>query len=240
MASIYLIRHGQASFGQDDYDQLSSLGHEQAKIVGQSLARRIEGFDCVVTGTMQRHQQTADGCLQAFPSAQPEVWQEGGWNEYDHDDILRGIGDDFVSAQAISKFIARQQNPKQAFEDALNKAMNRWMSGQYDSDYVESWPYYQQRIHDALNNIVERARSNDSGGGARLKNVAVFTSGGVISVIAQALLGVSSDKMMHMNWTLMNCAITKLVVSKDRLFVATLNDHVHFELPELKQFLTYK
>lgn len=240
MASIYLIRHGQASFGQDDYDQLSSLGHEQAKIVGQSLARRVEGFDCVFTGTMQRHQQTADGCLEAFPSTQPERWQEQGWDEYDHDDILRAIGDDFVSAEAIQKFIARQQNPKQAFENALNEAMNRWMSGGHDSDYVESWSHYQQRIHNALNIIVDRTRSRDTGKKSAAKNVAVFTSGGVISVIAQALLGVSSDKMMHMNWTLMNCAITKLVVSKDRLFVATLNDHVHFELPELKQFLTYK
>ncbi|MCH1491392.1 MAG: histidine phosphatase family protein, partial [Luminiphilus sp.] len=32
MASIYLIRHGQASFGSDNYDQLSPVGQRQADV----------------------------------------------------------------------------------------------------------------------------------------------------------------------------------------------------------------
>ena len=32
MASLYLIRHGQASFGSDHYDQLSPLGQRQADL----------------------------------------------------------------------------------------------------------------------------------------------------------------------------------------------------------------
>jgi broad specificity phosphatase PhoE len=31
MGQIYLVRHGQASFGSANYDQLSELGHEQAR-----------------------------------------------------------------------------------------------------------------------------------------------------------------------------------------------------------------
>ena len=27
MGTLYLVRHGQASFGADDYDKLSELGH---------------------------------------------------------------------------------------------------------------------------------------------------------------------------------------------------------------------
>lgn len=33
MATIYLIRHGQASFGAENYDKLSPLGERQASIL---------------------------------------------------------------------------------------------------------------------------------------------------------------------------------------------------------------
>ena len=37
MAELLVIRHGQASFGQDDYDVLSDLGHQQSRAVGALL-----------------------------------------------------------------------------------------------------------------------------------------------------------------------------------------------------------
>ena len=38
MGQIVVVRHGQASFGADDYDVLSETGEEQARVVGRSLA----------------------------------------------------------------------------------------------------------------------------------------------------------------------------------------------------------
>ena len=35
MPALYLIRHGQASFGAEDYDQLSDLGMRQSQHVGE-------------------------------------------------------------------------------------------------------------------------------------------------------------------------------------------------------------
>ena len=37
MSELLVIRHGQASFGQDNYDVLSDLGHRQSKAVGALL-----------------------------------------------------------------------------------------------------------------------------------------------------------------------------------------------------------
>ena len=71
------------------------------------------------------------------------------------------------------------------------------------------------------------------------KNIAVFTSGGPISLIAQSLLGVESEKIMKMNSTLLNCGITKVVSTNSRVFVASLNDHSHFEGEDYKHFFTY-
>ena len=38
MAELYLIRHAQASFGAENYDQLSDLGHQQSQSLGKALA----------------------------------------------------------------------------------------------------------------------------------------------------------------------------------------------------------
>ncbi|MDE2077727.1 MAG: histidine phosphatase family protein, partial [Burkholderiales bacterium] len=66
MGAIYLIRHGQASFGASNYDQLSELGHQQARVLGEALLPRLARVDAAVTGTLQRHQATASSCLEAM------------------------------------------------------------------------------------------------------------------------------------------------------------------------------
>jgi broad specificity phosphatase PhoE len=59
MASVYLIRHGQASFGTDDYDRLSDLGCRQAEVLGQYFEHRGMHFDAVYTGELSRQRKTA-------------------------------------------------------------------------------------------------------------------------------------------------------------------------------------
>ncbi|GAA0855985.1 histidine phosphatase family protein [Aliiglaciecola litoralis] len=233
MSVIYLIRHGQASFGQQNYDQLSPLGHQQANLLGQSLASRVGTFDKVVLGSMLRHKQTLDNCLPAMgQSVTIEDQQiDSGWNEYDHHDILAQLGPDFCDAQSIETWVRAQPNPKSAFETLFNQAMNRWMSGKHDHEYLESWHDYQARIKTALQNVI--STSSDA------NTIGVFTSGGPISVISQHLLGVDANKVMHVNWTLVNCSLTKIVTTKNRTFVSTLNDHSHFE-GKHKSLITYK
>ena len=87
MGAIYLIRHGQASFGATNYDQLSELGYRQASILGAQLAQRVPNPQRVCTGSMMRHRQTADGCLQAMGRSADYV-QDEGWNEYDFGEVI--------------------------------------------------------------------------------------------------------------------------------------------------------
>lgn len=233
MTVIYLIRHGQASFGQQDYDKLSELGHQQAKFLGQSLRSRIKQFDKVVMGSMLRHKQTLSACLDGMGQSLPQQqWQiDPGWNEYDHHDIMAQLGPEFGNAPAIESWLRSQSNPKTAFETLFNQAMDRWIAGQHESQYVESWTAYQRRIKQALHNIVKQAGD--------AKTIGVFSSGGPISVVSQHLLGVDPDKVMQVNWTLVNAGITKLVSTSSRLFVSTLNDHSHLEGKD-KRLITYK
>lgn len=233
MSVIYLIRHGQASFGQQNYDNLSDLGHHQSKLLGQSLRQRVDKFDKVVLGSMLRHRQTFEACHIAMqqPIATHNAQVDPDWNEYDHHDILAQLGPQFADASSIESWIRTQDNPKRAFETLFNEAMNRWMSGRHDTEYVESWGDYQARIKSALHRIIT------SSDGAR--TIAVFSSGGPISVISQHLLGVDPNKVMQVNWTLVNCSLTKIVSTENRTFVSTLNDHSHFEGKD-KSLITYK
>ena len=116
MTSIYLIRHGQASFGKAEYDCLSELGEQQAIHLGASFNTRLKGFDKVVRGSMQRHQQTADGCLSTMGQKHMEPQVDAAWNEYDHQDILAQFDSELATPQGVKTYMSRQDNPHKALE----------------------------------------------------------------------------------------------------------------------------
>lgn len=239
MGVIYLIRHGQASFGKANYDDLSDTGYEQARRLGQVLADRIPAFDISVMGSMQRHKQTATTCLEQFQCHQEQGGQglesliqvNSDWNEYDHREILKRYRPEFETDASMIAFVKQQENPRQFMNESFNGAVDRWVSAKYDSDYFETWLEFKERVRSALRHTMELSMSG--------KTVAVFTSGGPISLVSHALLGVDEAKFMSLNWTLMNCGVTKILNSKSRVFVASLNEHTHFEGADNKHLITY-
>ena len=77
MGTLYLVRHGQASFGAADYDQLSARGREQGVRLGEHWRARGMQFDAVITGTLRRHTQTLEGIAEGLQIT-PEVLQLPG------------------------------------------------------------------------------------------------------------------------------------------------------------------
>ncbi|MCH2191634.1 MAG: phosphoglycerate mutase family protein [Gammaproteobacteria bacterium] len=234
MTSIYLIRHGQASFGKENYDELSALGEKQAIHLGRSLAQRLPFFDSVFMGSMKRHKQTALGCLEQFENSiglRDSLDIDIGWNEYDHAEILRVLRPEFETAASMMEFVKKQENPKAFFELSFNQAIEKWMSGEHDQQYSETWREFKVRVHGALERVIEASQGQ--------RHIAVFTSGGPISLLSQSLLGVDERKLMRMNWTLMNCGVTKIIKTRTRSFLSSLNEHTHFEGEDEKHLITY-
>lgn len=233
MPTIYLIRHGQASFGADDYDNLSELGMQQATHVGNYLAQRLPHFDAVALGDLRRHRQTAENCMCAMGQGLKEesMHVNPGWNEYDHQRVLANFDPQLGTAEGTLAFIRGHDNPGAAYEKVFSQAMQKWMESDSGEGYAESWLEFTERVHTALHSLIEDE--------AEAKNIGVFTSGGPIALLSQALLGVPQENIMHLNWTLVNCGITKLVKTRSRLFVASLNEHAHFE-GDHQAMLTYK
>ena len=68
MGTLTLVRHGQASFGAANYDQLSTVGELQSARLGAYLAQQSLRFDAVYHGSLQRHHQTWPVSLRICPS----------------------------------------------------------------------------------------------------------------------------------------------------------------------------
>jgi broad specificity phosphatase PhoE len=66
MGSLYLVRHGQASFGADNYDLLSPLGRQQSVRLGEYFRYKGIRFDAALTGTLTRQIQTLEGICEGM------------------------------------------------------------------------------------------------------------------------------------------------------------------------------
>ena len=84
MAELIVVRHGQAAFGQDNYDQLSDLGHIQSQLLGETLAQMNWVPDRVITGTLKRQRDTLSSM--GFNAIHEE---HAGFNEYDFQNLLQ-------------------------------------------------------------------------------------------------------------------------------------------------------
>lgn len=217
MSTIFLVRHGQASFHADDYDHLSALGVEQAGVVGRALAPRVARADLVVTGAMRRHRDTARGALAAIAGA-PAPVEDAGWNEYDHDAVL--AAHEPLYRDRARWLASLGPDPAGAMRAMFAGAIERWTGGAH-TDYPESFRAFADRTAAALERLVARL---DRGATA-----IVFTSGGPISLIAGALLGIPEAARLALGGVLVNAGITKLVSGRGGVRLATLNDHAHFE-----------
>ncbi len=220
MGSIYLIRHGQASFGADDYDKLSEVGHAQGRVLGESLKSRVTKVDQVICGGMRRHRETAENCLGAM--GQQALWQEDSdWAEYDHETVVNAYRPHWIDKQVMRAELAALPNPRRAFQEIFAEAIARWVGGEHDSDYPESWLAFRARVDAALTRLHQSL--------GKSQTALVFTSGGPITAAVQKLMQLPDERAFRLNWTLANCGITKLIYSDRALYLSTLNEHACFE-----------
>lgn len=216
MPVIYLIRHGKASFGEANYDVLSQTGWQQSRLLGKALALQPWDQPQVRCGTMRRHRETAQAVLAELNL--PEQWlTDTGFNEYDHQQLLAQHWPLARDQQALNQWLARQTEPRKAFQARFEGALRRWQRG--DGDYHESWPAFRQRVLASLNNLAEGLRSEDS--------ALVFTSGGAISVIIQHLMGLSDEALITYNRNLINTSVTRLQARPDGPSLISINEHLH-------------
>ena len=214
MGTLFLIRHGQASWGAEDYDVLSPLGEQQAEVLGQALTRLLQGAepDLLVHGTMQRQQRTAELAAKAAGwSITPSVDER--WNEMDHLAVLAVQPREFDGEPDRAQF--------QAWFEA---ATQRWASGEHDDDYDEPFPHFRARVRDGVEALAE------------IGTAVVVTSGGPISAVTADLLAAGTPTYHRLTPVVVNSSVTRVVSGRRGLTLVSFNDHAH--LPA--ELLTYR
>jgi len=98
--------------------------------------------------------------------------------------------------------------------------MARWLGGDHDHEYRETWPAFRARVLAALDTLIERADGAD---------VLVSTSGGPIAVIAQHLLALSDAKTLEVNNVIANASVSRVLYSGPRRTLAVFNNYSHLE-----------
>ncbi len=231
MSAILLIRHGQASFASTNYDKLSSIGLEQGRILGKALKARGVKPDVLVCGGMVRHRETAEQCLAGM--GVDARWDEDtGWDEYDHGAMLEAYDPRFGrKSNLAAELLKTGQDPKRAFQELFSKAATRWVGGEADHDYDESFSEFCARVDAALKRLAARLEKSQT--------AFVFTSGGAISAVARIMLNLPAEGMLPLSYVIANASVTKLLVGGSGVRLSTLNEHSHFEGIDPK-YLTYR
>ena len=231
MTTIYLIRHGQASFGAESYDQLSPNGELQAKILGQYFDSILKEAPYAVAGSMRRHQQTAGIALeQCFPEA--NVVTDSAWNEFNHQQVFAQYEPRFNEPHLLKADVDKEDNPRAYLAKIFEGAIERWTGGDYHHEYEESWPHFKRRVETALQNLCNELAKTQP------RYAVVFTSGGVISVAAGKILGLSPNKTFALNWAIANSSMTTLRLVGNEPQLLSLNEH-HFIKAENPNLLTW-
>ena len=155
MATIYLIRHGQASFGKADYDQLSEKGSEQSLLLGK-FWQSMSAPDKIYSGDLLRHGQTLEHFLLGYQGEPSSVTLHSGFNEFNHVDILNCYDPQWKSFAHMASSIGKQPNANKVFQKEFACALDRWVSGKHDNDYKESWSQFKKRCVSALQDVINQ------------------------------------------------------------------------------------
>lgn len=222
MGTLYLVRHGQASFGAADYDQLSAGGLVQARRLGAYWRAHGMRFDAVVTGTLRRHAQTLDGIVDMLegvpaPRAIPAL------DEYDSAALIRAIHPGPLPRADTPELF------RQHFR-LLCDALAQWMAGTISPEGMPEWEQFAGGVH-ALLDEVRRAHVG--------QNVLVVSSGGPIATAVAQVLGATPEVGIALNMRLRNSSVSELSVSQRRLMLQTFNTLPHLTAPEDAGLITH-
>ncbi len=238
---LYLVRHGQASINSEDYDQLSDLGLEQSRVLGEHWADRGRVFDQVYVGPRRRQLQTCGAVAEVYlrhglpwpePEPAPELDEHQGQKlvSHYHARLLREAATDgeSVPADSLRRYLT-----------AYQRGTRQWARGELETPAgLESWPRFRARVDVGLGRIAD--------GGARGQDVVAFTSGGAIAAAVGCALAVGDEKIIELSWRVKNAAWTELLFSNagssasatpPQLALQTFNSTPHLDEPRLVTYI---
>jgi broad specificity phosphatase PhoE len=239
MGTLFLVRHAQASFLEQDYDKLSQLGEAQAVLLGEYWARRDVLFDHVWVGPRVRHKETANLVRKSYGKAgvtfpEPLVLPE--FDEYQAEAVLaRSLPELIEKDERIRKLHAAFQassesaSRRASFQKLFEAVIGQWAGGGICPEGVETWLEFCSRVNSGIAKVC--------GAGGHGERVAIFTSGGPMAVAMRHALRLSPDSTLGVSWMSRNSSWSEFLYSEERFTLSSFNAHGHIDDPAM---LTYR
>lgn len=222
MALVLLVRHGQASFGSDHYDRLSSLGRQQARWLGEHLLSSGASPVRVVSGALDRQKHTAEEILAAMGSAH-RVEVDPGLDEY-HGEAL------YACHTGGADPFAHQNRDRQDYWRTFRAAMQAWAEDRLPG-VPESWTGFGQRVLTAIRSAVHGTGRDD--------RVLIVSSGGAIGRAVSEIMGAPAAAAIELNLQFRNTGVCELIAGTRTLRLLSYNNVPHLETPERRSSITF-
>jgi broad specificity phosphatase PhoE len=232
MSTLYLVRHGQASFGTDNYDQLSPTGEEQVRALGRHFATCGEHIDHIYSGSLRRQTQTAEIIAAELGASAPPISIEPAFDEYDSDVILQTFAKSLPPAELTAAGWPELRHDRKKFQLFLERAARAWVEAQIEAEEMTPWHGFHGRISQALECIMRTQ--------GRSKTLLVSTSGGVIGTIVAHVLGLSNHMGIELNWAVHNASVTRLFYSSEKVSLSMFNALPHLDRAATRHLITYR
>jgi broad specificity phosphatase PhoE len=221
MGTLYLVRHGQASFGAADYDNLSALGQQQSLRLGEYFRQKGLTFEAVLTGTLRRHLQTYAAIRDGGAFDMAEL-QWPGLNEFDSEAVIT----------TVHPYKLEKPDTPELYRHhfrLLRDGLTQWMNGVVSPKDMPSYLEFKQGVIQALDHI----RKNCDG------NVLIVSSGGPIATAVGHVLGTTPETTIELNMRLRNSAITEFAFNPKRHTLVTFNTLPHLEHADHASWITH-
>ena len=244
MGTLYLVRHGQASFGAEDYDNLSELGQRQSVRLGEYWRDKGLKFDAVLVGTLKRHAQTLAGITEGMATAAPGRPKQGtapsegsdvrdatsvgatlqwpGLNEYDSAAVIGAIHPGKLEKPDTPEMYRHHFR-------LLRDGLTQWMNGVVSPKGMPTYPEFLRGVTSALDHV----RKTHEG------NVLIVSSGGPISTAVGHILGTTPEVTIELNLRIRNASITEFAYTPKRHMLLTYNTLPHLDAQEHASWITY-
>jgi len=221
MSTLYLVRHAQASFGADNYDQLSPLGTRQSRQLGGYFAAKGMTFDAVLTGTLRRHAQTLAGISEGLQADLPARLHPG-LNEYDPEAVIKAIHPEPLERPTTPELYRHHFR-------LLRQGLVAWMTGRTQPERLPAWRDFRQGVVDVLTAVQQSGA----------EHVLLVSSGGPIACAIGHVLVTPPEATVELNMRLRNTAVSELTFTPRHFALNTYNTLAHLDAPELREWITH-
>lgn len=247
MSTLSIVRHGQASYGQIDYDQLTDLGFEQARCLGAWWADRGFAPDRVYVGPCKRHQQTWETAKQAYYERKGEAGEKTGGlapaiaapalNEFPAFEVVQYAvptlaQNDLEIAEWLSAMgkPGNEKGTKGLFQRVFERVMQMYVRGELAHllGSIEPFADFRRRVEGWLESEVLSAE--------RGVHFVAFSSGGPVAATVGRALGLDDEKVLDLALTVHNGSVSEFLFNEDRFSLSTFNVSCHLKEPGLQTF----